>query len=721
MRPAIRHLAAAAFALPALLVTGRADAIDVPDVGGRPLTIDITNTTVVDYHFNNRDDSLFNVPTLVNDNYGEWIDRLNLQLSWWRLRLGMRLDTAVYYHQPDRGTVAAIVADQKPLIDSGAKVAGIDPRISANDYANNFYRELHSRYLRAIYPSKLFVGYGQPGVDVTVGDFYAQLGRGLVFSVRKIDELAVDTTVRGVKVVADREVGPVHLGATLFGGQMNPLRVDETSGRRLNGAGSPLFFGFPRGGDLETYTFDKTTGKVITNTDLARPSYLEDSVLGGRLEAGTKHVTIAGNAAALLRRSYAADYARCRNARRDASGKLLDDAIGSGPPSVVTGQCGTQFPDFPSTDPSKEHNRIVNFSGSVNVPSILDHGDLYVEVAGQQMRDGHLFFNQAKPAQDLSGYAVYASGSITGGPIAISLEGKHYRNFFPLSAHIDTTTPGPGAPEYALVTYSQAPTAEPIYTETISGGSPGVCVTGGRARIDYRFTRQASVYAWLGRYASWSEIPGTLDTGCTIDPNHQTNTWDAAVGADLGFEGGRTHVKAWGGTRNTVFAVPTLIPQAAGAPISPFYQEGYVRYDLIKHLGGGFSLQMQGFHRHRYEPLTDKHAWTEGENYTALQWSPHLSAIFGYEYMVKDLCEPLHPPTLSHPGSPAKNLCHFVNGGLQWRSGGDGAGATKVMNQLFDSVSVFVGQRRPALRCISGVCRQFPAFEGARLEITSRF
>jgi hypothetical protein len=636
------------------------------------------------------------------------------------LRLGLRLDTAVYYHQPDRSTVAAIVADQKNLIDQYYPSA-TDARKYTDQYTANFYRELHSRYLRAIYPSKLFVGYGQPGIDITIGDFYAQLGRGLVFSVRKIDELAVDTTVRGIKVVADKEVGPVHLGATLFGGQMNPLRVDETSGRRLNGAGSPLFFGFPRGGDLETYGHDQATGKVVTNTDLARPSYLEDSVLGGRLEAGTKHVTFAGNTAVLLRRSYAADYARCRNARPDPKhpGQDLPDEVDTAT-SVVTNQCATQFPDFSSTDPSKEHNRIVNFSGSMNVPSILDHGDLYLEVAGQQMRDGHAFFQQ-KPAQDLSGYAVYAAASITGGPIAVSLEGKHYRNFFPLSAHIDTTTPGFGAPEYALVTYSQPPTAEPIYTETISGGSPSVCVSGGRGRVDYRFTREASVYAWVGRYASWSEIPGTLDAGCTIDPSHQTNTWDAAVGADLAFEGGRTHVKAWVGLRDTDFAVATLIPQAAPAPISPFYQEGYVRYDLIKHLGGRFSLQMQGFHRHRYEPLTYQHAWTEGENYTALQWSPHLSAIFGYEYMVKDRCQPEQSATLSQQARPAKNLCHFVNGGIQWRSGGDGEGATKVVNQLFDSVSVFVGQRRAALRCVSGVCRQFPPFEGARIEITSRF
>jgi len=36
------------------------------------------------------------------------------------------------------------------------------------------------------------------------------------------------------------------------------------------------------------------------------------------------------------------------------------------------------------------------------------------------------------------------------------------------------------------------------------------------------------------------------------------------------------------------------------------------------------------------------------------------------------------------------------------------------------NVSLFVGQRRGALRCVSGVCRVFPAFEGARLDLTLR-
>jgi hypothetical protein len=37
------------------------------------------------------------------------------------------------------------------------------------------------------------------------------------------------------------------------------------------------------------------------------------------------------------------------------------------------------------------------------------------------------------------------------------------------------------------------------------------------------------------------------------------------------------------------------------------------------------------------------------------------------------------------------------------------------------NIRAFVGQQRAAFRCASGVCRYFPPFEGARVELTLRF
>ena len=169
--------------------------------------------------------------------------------------------------------------------------------------------------------------------------------------------------------------------------------------------------------------------------------------------------------------------------------------------------------------------------------------------------------------------------------------------------------------------------------------------------------------------------------------------------------------------------VPRLAIEYLGLPdpTHSFYREGYVRYDLVKQLSQRFALQMQGFHRFRYEPQLLLNSWVEGENYTALQWSPHLSLVFGYEYKAQTGCRPTyHDATGEHPGS---DLCHFFNGGLTYRAnvGDEDSSSQRVLGSIFNTVSVFLGQRRGATRCVSGVCRQFPPFEGAKLEITSRF
>jgi hypothetical protein len=674
---------------------GTAHAVEVGSVAGEPITVDVTNTAIVNYHFDNRNSADFNPRTKVDDNYGEWLDRLNVQANGWRFRLGFRLDVATFFHRMTRQEARA-AADEEVSAAEEKWEPGLPPPPSRTDTANRFYRERQSRFLNTFYPAKLWVGYTQPGLDVTAGDFYAQLGRGFVLSLRKIDELAVDTTVRGVKVAADHKFGPVRLAATLLGGQMNPVRVDEASGRRLHSESSPLFFAFPQQGDLVTYNL-VGYGTPVRNVEHARPSYLTDTVIGGRVEGGVDFVQLAVNGSMLLRKSYTEENLACKS------------SCPADPPDErnrCLSECGATYPDYSSLSAAQNHNHIRTFSASVTLPNIADHGDFYMEVAGQQLRDGRVtaLGQGGKPPErqaDLSGYAIYLNANGRKGPVTVSLEGKHYRKFFPLAANIDTSTPGFGAPEYAGLSYNQPPTVEPIYVEPIE--SPNGCMTGGWGRTDYRFTREASVYAWLGYYVSHSEIQ-TNDT-CETGPEHRTNTWDTAVGTDLDFEKGRSKVRTWIGARVTTREEP--IETARGDYSDAFYQEGYIRYDITKHLTGPFSLQLQGFHRRRYQVYKeDVEPWHEGENYTALQWSPHFSAIFGYEYIVKksELTE-----------ENAKAL-HYFSGGLQYRSTGD-----SIWSQIFDTISVFVGQRRGGTRCVSGVCRLFPPFEGAKFELVSRF
>ena len=131
----------------------------------------------------------------------------------------MRLDTALYFHTLDRAGVAALVKDQAPFINASATATNPAPAVAA-DATNNLNAELHARFLRTIYPSKLFLGYAQPGVDVTVGDFYVQLGRGLVFSVRKIGQ------------AGDRHHRARRQGQRKLQGGRHPVRRHDVRRRR---------------------------------------------------------------------------------------------------------------------------------------------------------------------------------------------------------------------------------------------------------------------------------------------------------------------------------------------------------------------------------------------------------------------------------------------------------------------------------------------------------
>jgi hypothetical protein len=658
----------AALRLPCLSLTGalalfaaEARAIDVVTVGDDPITVDVTNTAIFGWHFDNRNDTQFNPSSQIDDRYGEWLDRLNLQISWWRLRLGLRFDAATYVDVTSYQE-AAELADANFVPTPGA---------SPNEFRTRYYRALHTRFLNTYYPAKLWLGYTQPGLDVTAGDFYAQLGRGLVLSVRKIDELVIDTTIRGGKIAFDHSFGKFKIGATALAGQLNPLRIDETSGRRLHGDGSPLFFGYPEISDF-CYADPNNPAPIqdgCNTFEPSQPSYLEDTVYGGRVEAGTDDVLFAANGS-LLRRK-------------------------------------------PGPEP---RDTVRTFSGSINIPSIAKVADLYVEVAGQQHRDGHLLEPAEgdvpeKRVDDLSGYAIYASGGVRAGPFALSLEGKHYRSLLPLTANIDVNNKAFGAPEFSLVAYNQPPTAESTYVEQI--GSPNVCITGGRAKVDVKLAKAVSLFAWAGHFVSFTEHDASNET-CDTSDRFRTTTWDVAAGDDISFEGGKSHAIASIGARLTDRPpepepdpnLPLDPDLDTGRPTDVFYREGYLRYDLVKHIAGPFSVQFQGIHRHRYEPMAVADSWNEGENNTAIHWSPHLAATFGYEYSTRTGCDP----------DGTVELCHYFNGTLQWRSGADDS----ILSQIFDTVQVFVGQRRGGIRCVSGVCRNFPPLEGARLEIVSR-
>lgn len=174
----------------AILRSHPAGAIDLGSGGSR---LDVTSTTVGAYHTNNGNN------LGCDDSYGDVFERLNLigQHAPWSA--GLRLDASVFQSTPRPGE-GSPVCDRAELVD---------------------------RYFNELIPEKAWLAYSGRRLEVVAGDSYVQFGRGLGLSLRKVDELAVDTSLRGGKALA--HLGPID--GTLVAGVTNIGNVDEATGR----------------------------------------------------------------------------------------------------------------------------------------------------------------------------------------------------------------------------------------------------------------------------------------------------------------------------------------------------------------------------------------------------------------------------------------------------------------------------------------------------------
>ncbi len=626
MRARVVHILAASTAL---FIALPASALEPGSIGDEPVRVDITDATSIIYNADNRDSKPNQVSTRANDDWGLWYNRLNIQGSWGKWNVGLRLDNAWFYRSPYPEQIALDLVNERPSTPGALP----DP-IYFRQKFQEAGEELSNRYINWLYPAKYYVGYATRDVEITAGDFYAQLGRGFVLSVRKQDELSSDTTVRGARVTGRVDAGDVKLRLTGLGGVMNPLRIDEASGRYLG------------------VTSDVTPGEIAVteagmpravDTDFldATPTYAPDRIVGGQIEIAPKGVRF-GTQASFLKRQ-----------------------------------------DPLNSDVVRQADTILTGSQSINVADFDGHGDGYVEVAYQSLKNNdHAQTGESSDLVD-PGYAVYASVSLIELPFSVLIEAKHYRRFFPLSANVNLSR----AREFSLVQYSAPPTTEAFWTDTEFEGF-NTCVTGGRAKADAHVGKTESVFAWVGRYHTWAESVTNED--CDTSDANLNRVWDIASGFEIASQGRKSRANVTVGAR-----VDETEDEIAGSfgRTHLFYQESYARYDIIRYLTGPFSLQFQGWHRRRTQTQGGpQEPWFEGQHLTGFDWAPHLSVAFGVEYDTQ-------PQTADT----------YFNGQVTWKFTSD------------TSVGLFVGQRRGSLRCVGGVCRVFPPFTGARLDAVARF
>ena len=605
---------AAALSL-ALFEASSANAKDVGEVAGDPVRVDITETSYLNYHVDNRNDVNPNdVDKSLDDNYGEWLNRFNVSAAWKAWQGGLRFDTATYFHRPK--------ASQFP---EGSQ------RDNATESLRYRFRDTY--VVSPFLPSKLYLTYAKPAIEVTAGDGYVSFGRGMVLTIRKIDELAADTSLQGAKVIG--RIKPITL--TAVAGLTNPVRFDEATGVVLR---------------------DPTA----TADSPYRNSWSRDLIVGARAEGKIGTSTIGLQIADIHRR---------------------DNLQLSGDPVII----------------SKD---ILNGGLSLAIPKVADALPLnvYAELAVQKR---NRFEGAGDTSTDDRGYAAYTSLSMKTGALTTSFEGKHYRGYYAAKLNADNARYS----AFSAVQYMTPPTVERITQDSLFDNS---CTTGGRLRFDVQATKTYLAYISVAYFGNWGE---RSPTACPVGPavgitslDNRTQTlrndiWDGYVGIELRSDHDASYMQVIGGVRRDM-------ESDTG---NTFYREAWVEYDFVKTLDQNYSIELSGRDRNRYEGTTGD-AWYEGENVFALKYTSKRSIFIGHEYTTRSINIRAGENGLfsglgnRHSSFLASgSIQHFLNVGAQ----------IKFSDNVF--LRVLVGQQRGALKCISGVCRLFPAFEGAKSEL----
>jgi hypothetical protein len=629
-----------------------AAALETPPLAGEQAQVDVTESVAVIYNADNRNSRRADVASQADDEWGLISNRVEARANWKKWQAGVRLDSAWFYtaRSPTDISLALI------KLEHGGNLPQVYTDTDAALFVQKFYQagdELRDRFVHWTYPAKYNLTYATRDVEATLGDFNAQFGRGLALSVRKEGEVSGDTTIRGARITGRLRAEPLRFKLTGLAGTSNPLRIDEASGRHL-GTTADVRSG------ITTVTEAGMPRRTASSFDPEpRPNFAPDLIYGLELEGRSRMVGLSLSGVRLARACFAG-------------------AVGCEPLSA---------------DRVRSAGVIQNAGATLEFPDLFGSGAAHIEYVHQTLSD---FTSAAdvEPSASAQGDALYASLSLHDKPLSLTLEGKHYRDFYPLRGNVDLG----GAREFSTVQYSTPPTTMPVWNDTEYEGF-NTCVTGGRAKLDIQVGKRVSVFGWVGRYNTWAE--SVAASTCDVHDSNLNRVWDFAEGTELRSRSGRTHGEALVGTRFD--STDRVIVDERNSATNIFYRELYARYDVVAALSGVHSLQFQGWHRRRRQTQGGPdEPWFQGTTVTALQWGSALNLAFGFEYD-------------QNPAFPDI----YLNGQLRYELDGDGSWLP--WNAGPSHVVVFAGQRQGGLRCVAGVCRVFPPFEGVRVDLSLGF
>ena len=454
-------------AVVALLFSGNASALDLTKLDKKTIKLDVTEASF----FVQRFDPRTLQHELQGDGYfGYWVNRLNLALSWWRLTLGTRLDSSIWWREPNWVMP--------------------DSTLAQHQEQQNQARADSYRFPQTIYPAKLWATYNGPGVELTVGDAYVQFARGFVTSMRKLDDLGIDNTIRGGKVAISK--GPFAI--TAVAGVANPARVDEA-------IGGTLF--------LQRDVSSRLDGNRMADSTAPNPVFGSDGIFAGEIQAG--------RGTPIVLATSAARHTRCAPYAYDASGKIVDNGLRSEFGGVCDPDSLKQWmQSIQDSTATRNATEIDVVAQSVEVPKLGSLGSIYLVGAIQRR---HFDFDENLNGAGAEGNAIYGSYSGTYGPVTNTFEFKSYRNFRPILAGVN----GARAGAFAFVSYATPPTTEVLTQDNLGTNDFNACVNGGRLRTDIRMNKHLLTYV-QGIY----EVSKSEQAGTTCDKNGDVTGGSAA-------------------------------------------------------------------------------------------------------------------------------------------------------------------------------------------------
>lgn len=117
---------------------------------------------------------------------------------------------------------------------------------------------------------KVFMRVRRRGLTIEIGDVYGCLGKGMALCVKKLDELSIDTTLRGAKAVYQEGM----VGVTAMGGLSNIVNVGDKLEERLDDP-DDLVVG------LEGRLAPLSWMRVTAHTSIIKDKEQYDQILGG--------------------------------------------------------------------------------------------------------------------------------------------------------------------------------------------------------------------------------------------------------------------------------------------------------------------------------------------------------------------------------------------------------------------------------------------------------